>query len=176
MGIETAALVVAAVGAATTVYSTVEANRAGKKAAGAQKEAADVAAAQQKQADAEARRKQIREQRIRAAQIEQGASNQGVSGSSGELGSLSALATNSASNLAVMSGNQRAAEGIGASNQRALNAQSDAQQAQALGGIASTVTSLAAPAAGKGLSNLFSGSTGVGNQVDTMIKTNPDIF
>lgn len=176
MGLETAAVVVAAVGAATSVYSTVEQARAGRKSASAQKEASEISAAQQRNADAEARRKQVREQRIRAAQIEQGAANQGVSNSSGELGSLSALSTNSASNLAFMSGNTNAAAGITAANQRSLNAQSDAQTAGAIGGIASTVTGLAAPSAGAGLSKLFSSSTGVGNQVDTMINSNPDIF
>lgn len=167
---------VAAIGAATTVYSTVEQNRAQRRSASAQKEASDVSAAQQRQQEAEARRKQIREQRIRAAQIEQGATNQGVSGSSGELGSLSALSTNSASNLAYLSGQQRAAAGITAANQRSLNAQSDAQNAAAIGGISSTVTGLAAPYAGAGISKLFSGSTGIDSQIDTTIKSNPDIF
>lgn len=163
MGLETAAIVVAAVGAATSVYSTVQQAQAGKKQSSAMKEASDVASAQQRQQEMESRRQQVRQQRIRAAQIEQGAANQGVSNSSGELGSLGALSTNTANNLAFMSGSRMAAEGITAANQRGLNAQQDANTWGAIGNISSTVTGLVAPTAGQGLSKLFSNGSSVKN-------------
>lgn len=159
MGVETAAIVVAAVGAAATTYSVTEQQRQSKRAAGAQKEASDIAEAQRKNEEMDQRRQQIRQQRIRAAQIEQGAANQGASDSSGELGSLSALSSNVASNLATMSGRSTAASGIYSANQRALNAQSAAQTAGAIGQIGGLAMNLAAPKAGEGLANLFSDGT-----------------
>ena len=179
MGIETAGIVVAAVGAASTVYSVSEQQRQSKKAAGAQKEASAIAEAQRKNEEMDQRRQQIRQQRIRAAQIEQGAANQGASDSSGELGSLSALSSNVASNLATMSGRSAAASGIYSANQRALNAQSAAQTAGAIGQIGGAAMNLAAPAAGAGLAKLFGDSTGVSGlseQLDTTIQNNPSIF
>lgn len=163
MGLETAAIVVAAVGAATSVYSTVQQAQAGKKQAGAMKEASDVAAAQQRQQEQEQRRQQVRQQRIRSAQIEQGAANQGASASSGELGSLSALSTNTANSLAFMSGSRLASQGITNANQRGLNAQQDASTWSAIGNISSTVTGLVAPTAGAGLSKLFSNGSSSSN-------------
>ena len=159
MGVETAAIVVAAVGAAATTYSVTEQQRQSKRAAGAQKEASDIAEAQRKNEEMDQRRQQIRQQRIRAAQVEQGAANQGASDSSGELGSLSALSSNVASNLATMSGRSAAASGIYSANQRALNAQSAAQTAGAIGQIGGLAMNLAAPKAGEGLANLFSDGT-----------------
>lgn len=159
MGVETAAIVVAAVGAAATTYSVTEQQRQSKRAAGAQKEASDIAEAQRKNEEMDQRRQQVRQQRIRAAQIEQGAANQGASDSSGELGSLSALSSNVASNLATMSGRSAAASGIYSANQRALNAQSAAQTAGAIGQIGGLAMNLAAPKAGEGLANLFSDGT-----------------
>jgi hypothetical protein len=151
--------VVAAVGAAATTYSVTEQQRQSKRAAGAQKEASDIAEAQRKNEEMDQRRQQVRQQRIRAAQIEQGAVNQGASDSSGELGSLSALSSNVASNLATMSGRSTAASGIYSANQRALNAQSAAQTAGAIGQIGGLAMNLAAPKAGEGLANLFSDGT-----------------
>lgn len=159
MGVETAAIVVAAVGAASTVYSVSEQQRQSKRAAGAQKEASDIAEAQRKNEEMDQRRQQIRQQRIRAAQIEQGAANQGASDSSGELGSLSALSSNVASNLATMSGRSAAASGIYSANQRAANAQQAGQTAAAIGQIGGLAMNLAAPKAGEGLANLFSDGT-----------------
>ena len=150
---------VAAVGAAATTYSVTEQQRQSKRAAGAQKEASDIAEAQRKNEEMDQRRQQVRQQRIRAAQIEQGAVNQGASDSSGELGSLSALSSNVASNLATMSGRSTAASGIYSANQRALNAQSAAQTAGAIGQIGGLAMNLAAPKAGEGLANLFSDGT-----------------
>lgn len=159
MGVETAAIVVAAVGAASTVYSVTEQQRQSKRATSAQKEASNIAEAQRKNEEMDQRRQQVRQQRIRAAQIEQGAANQGASDSSGELGSLSALSSNVASNLATMSGRSAAASGIYSANQRALDAQSAAQTAGAIGQIGGLAMNLAAPKAGEGLANLFSDGT-----------------
>lgn len=150
---------VAAVGAAATTYSVTEQQRQSKRATRAQKEASNIAEAQRKNEEMDQRRQQVRQQRIRAAQIEQGAANQGASDSSGELGSLSALSSNVASNLATMSGRSAAASGIYSANQRALNAQSAAQTAGAIGQIGGLAMNLAAPKAGEGLANLFSDGT-----------------
>lgn len=178
MGLETIAIAAAAVGAATTVYSTVESARAAKKQAGATKEANDINAANQRNQEADARRQQIRQQRIRQAQIEQGAANQGVVGSSGEIGSLAALSTTTAASLANMSGSQLAAGGIASANQSAANYAGKAQTWNAVGSIGSAVTGLAAPAAGSGLSKLFGqdSATGLDNQVENMFNNNPTLF
>ncbi len=142
MGIETIAIVATAAGLAGSAYSSIQQNRAQKRAAGAQKDASDTSAAMQKNQEMEARRKQIREQRIRAAQIEQSASNQGVVASSGELGSISALSTNVGSNLAAMSAQSYGAAGIGAANQAAVNAQADSQQWGMYGSLFGSIGSL----------------------------------
>lgn len=176
MGAEVA-IAVAAIGAATTVYATTEQQRQAKKSASAQKEASDISAAQQKNDEMNQRRQQIRQQRIRAAQIEQGAANQGVSDSSGELGSLSALSTNVSNNLATLSGKSLASSGIYSATQRAANAQQAGQTAAAYGQIGGMAMNLAAPKAAEGLSKLFqtelpdiasdTGSTGTAAQSNT---------
>lgn len=140
---QAAALVVVAIAAAATTYSQVQQNRAQKSAARAQKEASDVSQAQQKNQEMEARRQQIRQQRIRQAQVQQAAANTGVSDSSGELGSLSALSTNVGANLANISSQAVAAQGIGAANQRATDFMGKSQQWGMYGQIASSVGSLA---------------------------------
>lgn len=143
MGIETAAIVVAAVSVAASTYAGVQQNKAQKKAAGAQEEAAETASAQQKNQEMEARREQVRRQRIQAAQIQQAASNQGVASSSGEFGSLSALSTNVGANLANMSSQSLAAQGIGNAQQQATNFQGQAQQWGMYGQVAGGLGSLA---------------------------------
>lgn len=148
---QAAVLAVVAVAAAASTYSAVQQNRAQKRAAGAQQDAADTAAAEQKNQEMEARRQQIRQQRIRTAQVQQAASNAGASQSSGELGSLSALSTNVGANLANMASQVKAAEGIGAANQRVLDAQSNASQWGLYGSIAGSVGSLAGAAAFSGM-------------------------
>lgn len=134
MGIETAAIVVAAIGAAATTYGTVESRKAQKRQAGAQKEVQEISSAQQKNEQMQQQRDAIRQQRIRTAQIEQQAANAGASGSSGESGAVGGVATQTASNLAFGESAAKAAEGISAQNQIAGNAAMDAQLNQ---GIAS---------------------------------------
>jgi len=179
MGIETIALVVAAVGATATVAGTMQQNRQARKAAGAQKEASDVSSAQQRIEDMEQRRQQIRQQRIRQSQIEQSASNAGVSESSGELGSLSALSTNAASNLAMMSGRNLAAQGIGAANQQAANAQGQAQTWGAISQLGGAAMRLGVQGgATRGAMNLFAPASAgkLSTDTDNMILGNPNLF
>ncbi len=63
--------------------------------------------------------------------------------SSGEFGSLSALSTNVGANLANMSSQSVAAQGIGNANQQAANFQGQAQQWGMYGQIAGSVGSIA---------------------------------
>ncbi|MEN4889410.1 hypothetical protein [Erwinia billingiae] len=148
-------MAVAAVAIVAAVVSTVSAinqNRQAKKAAAAQEEASDIQGNQNKNQEAEARRQLVRKQRIQQAQIEQAASNTGVDMSSGEFGSLSALSTNSANNLAALSGQSAAARGIANANQASLNAQSSAQTWGTVGSVSNSIFSLTAGSlfAGKG--------------------------
>lgn len=177
MGIETAALVVAAVSAAATVYSTQQQASAARKSSRAQKEAADISAAQQSTEQAEQRRQQIRQERIKRGQIAQASANTGVSGSSGELGSTSALGTNMGNNLAISSGRVNTANAISSQNQRAADASVQSANAGAIGGIAQAGMSLGIQAGAiQGAQNLFGSSSTASQQVDTLINTNPNLF
>lgn len=66
--------------------------------------------------------------------------------SSGEFGSLSALSTNVGANLANMSSQSVAAQGIGNANQQVANFQGQAQQWGMYGQIAGSIGSLAGTA------------------------------
>lgn len=177
MGIETIALAVAAVGAVTTVAGTIEQNRAGKKSAAAQKEAADISGAQQKNQEMEQRRQQVREQRIRTAQIQQSASNTGVAGSSGELGSIAALNTSTGSNIAFSKGATLASEGISAQNQNAADASMRGQLAGSIGQLGGSMISLGmAGGAAAGAEGLFGSTSKVDTDVSSMINSNPNLF
>lgn len=143
MGIETAIVAAVAASVIGTAYSSIQQNRAQKNAARAQREASDVNQAQQKNQEMEARRQQIRQQRIRAAQVEQAAANTGVSNSSGEIGSISALATNVGSNMAQLSSQASAAQGIGQANQNVADSIGRAQDWQMFGQLSGSVGSLA---------------------------------
>lgn len=136
MGVEVAIAVVALAVAGAATYS---ANRQAKKAAEAQREASNINQASDRNKEADARRQQIREQRIRVAQVEQSAQNTGVSSSSGELGSLSALTTNAGANLASMSGQGLANQGIAQQNQNALNAQVKQGTYQSIASVSSSI-------------------------------------
>lgn len=161
MGVEiTAGLVTqitsAAIAAGSTAYSIHE----GGKAADAQQEAQDIATAQQKSVDLANKRQQLREERIRRAQIEQASVNQGVGGSSGEAGAISALGTQTGTNLGTINQGQMTATAI--SNSMTSAAQSQ-QKAQIAGGVAN-------------LSNTIFSSTGGFNTIfssDTTINPPP---
>lgn len=131
--------IVAAAALAATAYAGYEQRQEAKAAAKEKKEARAVAGAEQSAQQMETRRQQLREERIRRAQILQASENTGVSASSGQLGSVSALGTSTGANVASLSRQANTATGIGAAEQRAANAQLRGEQAAAFGGISSTV-------------------------------------
>lgn len=101
---------VAVVGLVVSVYSSEQQASAQKKAAQKQEEnqrrllsEQEKMRAEQQASNAEKaareRRQQIREERVRRAKIMQASENTGVSGSSGELGSIAGLGTQLGSNL-----------------------------------------------------------------------------
>lgn len=102
-----------AIEAVVGVGTAIDASNKQKKAQKDQKNAQAVARNEQNAQDILSRRAQIREERIRRAQILQEAKNTGVSGSSGETGSISALSASIGANLSGLSRGQRTAEGIG---------------------------------------------------------------
>lgn len=160
MGLETVALVVAAVGAATATYGTIQSNHNAKKAAGAQREANDVSAAQQRIQEAEQRRQQIRQQRIRQAQVEQSASNVGASNSSGEIGAVSGIQSNTANNLAFGQSAALAAQGITNQTQRAADFGLRSQMNQGIANIGFSGVNLGMQmGAVDGAMNLFGSNT-----------------
>jgi len=152
MGIETVAIAALAVTTASTVYSIEEQRKAGK----AQQEGQDIATAQQKSVDLANKRQQLREERIRRAQIEQASANQGVGGSSGEAGAVSALGAQVGANVASINQGQMAAEGISGAMSRAAGAGQRAQVAQGVASLSGTVFSGAG-----GFNSIFSSGSGV---------------
>ena len=158
MGIEVAtaamyaAYASAAIGAASTVYNIQQQ----KKAGAAQEEAQDISTAQQKSVDFANRRQQLRAERIRRAQIEQASSNQGVGGSSGEAGAVSALGAQVGANVASINQGQMAAEGISGAMSKAAGATQRAQVAQGVASLSGTVFSGAG-----GFNSIFSSGSGV---------------
>lgn len=152
MGIETVAIAALAVTTASTVYSIEEQRKAGK----AQQEGQDIATAQQKSVDLANKRQQLREERIRRAQIEQASANQGVGGSSGEAGAVSALGAQVGANVASINQGQMAAEGISGAMSKAAGATQRAQVAQGVASLSGTVFSGAG-----GFNSIFSSGSGV---------------
>ena len=152
MGIETLAIAALAVTTASTVYSIKEQRKAGK----AQQEGQDIATAQQKSVDLANKRQQLREERIRRAQIEQASANQGVGGSSGEAGAVSALGAQVGANVASINQGQMAAEGISGAMSKAAGATQRAQVAQGVASLSGTVFSGAG-----GFNSIFSSGSGV---------------
>lgn len=146
------ALVSLAVTAASTAYSVDQQKKAGK----AQQEGQDIASAQQKSVDLANKRQQLREERIRRAQIEQASANQGVGGSSGEAGAVSALGAQVGANVASINQGQMAAEGISGAMSKAAGATQRAQVAQGVASLSNTVFSGAG-----GFNSIFSSGTGV---------------
>lgn len=155
-GVEIAAAAALAASTAATAYGIVESG----KAADDQQEAQDIATAQQKSVDLANKRQQLREERIRRAQIEQASVNQGVGGSSGEAGAISALGTQTGTNLGTINQGEMTATAI--SNSMTSAAKSK-QKAQIAGGVAT-------------LSNTIFSSTGGFNTIfssDTSINPPP---
>lgn len=135
--------IIAAAALAATAASAYEQRQQAKAAAKERKEQAAISSAEQQAQQQGQRRQQLREERIRRAQILQASENTGVTASSGQLGSVSALGTNTASNVASLSRQANAATGISSSAQREANANLRGQEAAAIGGIASNVSGTA---------------------------------
>ena len=152
MGIETVAIAALAVTTASTVYSIEEQRKAGK----AQQEGQDIATAQQKSVDLANKRQQLREERIRRAQIEQASANQGVGGSSGEAGAISALGAQVGANVASINQGQVAAEGISGAMSKAAGAGQRAQVAQGVASLSGTIFQ-----ASGGFGSIFGGESGI---------------
>lgn len=131
--------IVAAAALAATAASAYEQRKQAKTAAKERKEAAAIGSAEQQAQQMDQRRQQLREERVRRAQILQASENTGVSASSGQLGSVSALGANTGANVSSLSRQANSALGIGAASQRAANADLRSQEAAAIGGIASNV-------------------------------------
>lgn len=152
MGLVAVVAAALAVTTASTVYSINEQKKAGK----AQQEGQDIATAQQKSIDLANRRQQLREERIRRAKIEQAAANQGVGGSSGEAGAISALGSQVGSNIASISQGQVAANGISSAMSRAAGATQRAQVAQGVASLSGTIFQ-----ASGGFGSIFSSDSGI---------------
>lgn len=147
-----AAAASAAVGAASTAYNIHESGKAADK----QQEAQDIATAQQQSVDLANKRQQLREERIRRAQIEQASVNQGVGGSSGEAGAISALGSQVGSNIASISQGQLAATGISNAMSAAASSTQRAQVAQGVASLSGTIFQGAG-----GFDSIFSSGSGV---------------
>lgn len=118
------------------VASTAASIDSQNKARKAEKESNAVGTAAQKTADRNALKQKQREQRIRAAQIQQSASNTGVSGGSAEFGALGGLQTMYSGLVAQMQGQQNAADAMTALNNTRSRYMSQASTYQAVGSLA----------------------------------------
>lgn len=94
----------------------------------ARKEGADITAARGQIDDRFARRQKTREERVRRAQIVASAEGAGVTGSSGAIGAISVLGTNTGGAIAGSLGAAKARQGVGQANQAAANATASQQQ------------------------------------------------
>lgn len=144
MGIETAIAVVAVAVAGASAYEQAKQSKAAAKD---RKEAGKVSQAEQAAAQNQSRRQQIREERVRRAQITQASVNTGVSGSSGELGSQSALGSLISGNIAAGSRQQNSANAIGSLQQSAADKDLKGAMWGAVGGVAGTIFGVSASAA-----------------------------
>lgn len=137
MGLEAAtiAYLSAAVGAAGTVGSVVQQN----KAAGAQEKARDVQQAQQELQDRRNRLRIIREERIKRAQIETAAANTGTATSSGAQGGAGSVTSQATANLNNINQNAALANQGSEYLQRAADARSTGSLFGTLGNLGQTV-------------------------------------
>lgn len=143
MGVEVA---IAAVGLAVGVASAYEQSRQASAAAKDRKRAGQVSQAEQAAQQTANRRQQIREERVRRAQIVQSSVNTGVSGSSGELGSQSALGSLISGNVAATSRQVNSSAAIGNLQQNAADADLKGATWGAIGSIGSSIFGLGANA------------------------------
>lgn len=131
-----------------SVVGGIAQRKQAKKAARAQREASATARAQQANAEARDRRQKVREERLRRAKIIQTSFNTGVSGSSGELGAVSALGTNVGDVVGASRGDTVAADRVSALNQQAADATFKANQIGATVGLFNTALSVGGKVAG----------------------------
>lgn len=143
--------IVAAAAVAVAAGSAYAASQAQGKAADAQKDASRISSnEQQAQADAQ-RRQQVREERVKRAQITQASTNTGVSNSSGELGSLSVLGTQTGTNISNIARSTATTQAITSAQQTAVDYQTKAGNYSAIGSVAGSVFGATAGYAAKDL-------------------------
>lgn len=135
MGVFTTLAIASLVVAAGSAYMQ---NRAASAARRDQQNAASVA-----QADAQVQRQQqirqqVREQRVRTAQIMQGSANTGSQASSGELGGIASLASQTGSNIANINEQGNSQNSIYNFQNAAMSEQGNAATWGAVGQIASS--------------------------------------
>lgn len=145
---------VAIAAVAASAAAGYEQRRQSKAAAKDQEEAAKTSQAEEMARQNETRRQQIREERIRRATIMQQSANTGVSASSGEIGAVSALGTQTAVNQASLSRQAMTAQDITNESQQAAQHELKGQEAAAIGSIAGSIFSYAAPYAADDISRV----------------------
>lgn len=137
-------VVTAIIATATAIYQASEAEDAEDRQHAArqeQKKANEIQRAEQAERDAATKRRKIREDRIRRAQILASSESAGVTASSSQFGTQSALTTDVGTQGSFMQGQAMAADAISARLQTAadLEGQADAINTRAAG-IASVAT------------------------------------
>lgn len=133
--------------AVATAVSARKAAKAQSRATSLEAEANEVQSANQSIESAEARRDAVQRRRFVRAQIQQGAASDGVAGSSGELGAISALTTSMSGEIGEQKRNILATQGINDLRQRAANYRAEAERAGIFGSLSSRVFSVASPRA-----------------------------
>lgn len=128
---------------AAGTHQAYEANKDSKRAARASREANRVATNEGKVKDINARRAAARKMRVRRAQMQQGAVNTGLVGSSTSLGAQGALATNNAASSAASRGSQLSNQSISNFNNMASQFQASANEHSAISGVAFQFAGLA---------------------------------
>lgn len=160
--------IIAAAAVAVAAGSAYAANEQASDAASSRKKAQKVSQAEQEARASESRRQQIREERVKRATILQSSENTGVTSSSGQLGSISALGSQVGGNISSLSRQTDSAAAIGQYNQSAVDSDYRAGQIQQVGNFAGTVFGVAAPMAVKAQQDLKTPKTAG--------KTNQTIF
>lgn len=179
MGVDPISVTIAAAAAAASYQQQ---RMAAKDAASAQKKAARTAQNARMNKEFETRRQQIRQERVRRAQIEQQSENSGVSMSSGQIGSESAINTQVGANISAIQGESQAANAIGRFNQQTADANYRGQVASQIGSLGMSAASLysnysagaaKAAAAGQGVGRTTNGNM---SPVETENPYNINLF
>lgn len=144
--------IVAVASLAIGTVSLVAGEQARGRAQNEQKKIQGEQKAQNAAQAAAAKRTQIREERVRRARILQSSEDTGTAGSSGELGAVGGMATNLATNLGSDAGRFAAGNRISDFAQNAANDMFDAQQADKLFSLSTSIFS-----ASGGFSNFTGG-------------------